>query len=199
VGQLSRARRWDYAGSTIPASEPVYPNVPASTPAWDLHFAYSQGHRVLKSASQDGGEALHTAEIFGTLRLSQSEVHAGTEDYKREAIHEHVYLGGVGRLVVDPSLPAPGAAPDSKHVFFQAGDHLGSTAVVFDNQTGEVVERTTFQALGGVESDYRPARWGRSVRTTSSRARRRTSRSASSTSGPATTTPSSGGSRAPTR
>ena len=60
----------------------------------------------------------------------------------------------------DAALPAPGAAPDSKHVFFQAGDHLGSTAVVFDNQTGEVVERTTFQALGGVESDYRPARWG---------------------------------------
>ena len=60
----------------------------------------------------------------------------------------------------DAALPAPGAAPDSKHVFFQAGDHLGSTAVVFDNQTGEVVERTTFQALGGVESDYRPSRWG---------------------------------------
>ena len=64
-GRLSRARRWDYAGSTIPASEPVYPNVPASTPAWDLHFAYSQGHRVLKSASQDGVVARLEARKFG--------------------------------------------------------------------------------------------------------------------------------------
>src|SRR5690606_17730396 len=39
------------------------------------------------------------------------------------------------------------------------GDHLGSTSVVLDKATGEVVERSTFQGYGGAESDYRPERW----------------------------------------
>ena len=37
---------------------------------------------------------------------------------------------------------------------------LGSTAVVIDHDTGELVEASTYQPYGGVESDYRPSRWG---------------------------------------
>jgi RHS repeat-associated protein len=40
------------------------------------------------------------------------------------------------------------------------GDVTGSTAFVIDHDSGEVVERATYQAYGGAESDYRPARWG---------------------------------------
>jgi RHS repeat-associated protein len=40
------------------------------------------------------------------------------------------------------------------------GDSLGSTTFVVDHDTGELVERPTFQSYGAVESDYRPDRWG---------------------------------------
>jgi RHS repeat-associated protein len=55
-----------------------------------------------------------------------------------------------------PVGPMPGG---QAHVFFELGDHLGSTSVVLDQATGELVERSTFQAYGGAESDYRPSRW----------------------------------------
>src|SRR5690606_21031097 len=51
------------------------------------------------------------------------------------------------------------ASTSQLHVFFELGDHLGSTSVVLDKATGELVERATFQAYGGTESDYRPGRW----------------------------------------
>ena len=46
-----------------------------------------------------------------------------------------------------------------RHVLFELGDHLGSTSVVLDKETGELVERSTFYAYGATESDYRPERW----------------------------------------
>src|SRR5690606_29008619 len=51
------------------------------------------------------------------------------------------------------------ASTSQLHVFFELGDHLGSTSVVLDKATGELVERATFQGYGGAESDYRPGRW----------------------------------------
>jgi RHS repeat-associated protein len=41
-----------------------------------------------------------------------------------------------------------------------AKPHLGSTSAALDKQTGELVERATYQAYGARESDYRPGRWG---------------------------------------
>ncbi len=38
-------------------------------------------------------------------------------------------------------------------------DHLGSTSIVVDSATSEVVERGTYRASGGADSDYRPTRW----------------------------------------
>ena len=45
------------------------------------------------------------------------------------------------------------------HVFFELGDHLGSTSVVLDKATSELVEKSTYEAYGSTESDYRPERW----------------------------------------
>ena len=45
------------------------------------------------------------------------------------------------------------------HVLLMVGDHLGSTNTVIDKDTGELVENTTHQAYGAVDSDYRPANW----------------------------------------
>ena len=51
------------------------------------------------------------------------------------------------------------ASVSQVHVFFELGDHLGSTSVVLDKATSELVERSTFQSYGATESDYRPGRW----------------------------------------
>jgi RHS repeat-associated protein len=58
---------------------------------------------------------------------------------------------------------APESVPtvrDGLHVFLEIADHLGSTAVVLDQGTSEVVEAGSYTAYGSADSDYRPARWG---------------------------------------
>src|SRR5262249_41944980 len=53
----------------------------------------------------------------------------------------------------------PLSSSGTQHVLFELGDHLGSTSTVLDKATGELVEKSTFQAYGGAESDYRTGRW----------------------------------------
>jgi hypothetical protein len=72
----------------------------------------------------------------------------------------YLYAHGVRLARVawnQPELPVVGGK--QTHVFLELGDHLGSTSVVLDQATGELVERGTYQAYGGSESDYRPERW----------------------------------------
>ncbi len=113
--------------------------------------------RVLKSAIVGGNER-HTVEVFGSLRLNHAGYDVLTNDYERTVDTEAVYLGGLGRLVYAPGKPS--LEGKSLHVFLELGDHLGSTSVVIDAETSELVERSTFQPHGAAESDYRPARWG---------------------------------------
>jgi YD repeat-containing protein len=63
VGQLARARRWDFEGNTIPA-QPEGAAVPTGSPSWDLAYAYSQGARVRKSVAGAPFQ-LPTSKEFG--------------------------------------------------------------------------------------------------------------------------------------
>ncbi len=45
------------------------------------------------------------------------------------------------------------------HVLLELPDHLGSSSIVVDHDTSELVERSTYMASGGPDSDYRPGRW----------------------------------------
>jgi RHS repeat-associated protein len=157
IGQLVRARRWDYAGNSIPASEPVPPQIPTRSPTRDLSYSYSQGRRVVKSVQGENLARLHTIEVFDTLRLNHAKYDRTTREYERTPQTETAYLVDVARVVHDPRLPSPSGNP--VHVFFELGDHLGSTAVVVDRETGEVAEKATYAAGGAAESDHRPARW----------------------------------------
>jgi RHS repeat-associated protein len=164
VGQLARGRRWDYPGSSIPASEPRYPLLPTSAPAKDVEYVYSGGKRVIKSIRDSAGQTLYTLEVFDTLRVNHTTVPVlGEHDYVRSVTTETAYLAGLGRLVYAPNLPPPLGLPsplgNPLHLLLQIGDHLGSTSIVIDGQTGEVVEKLTYQAQGAPESDYRPERW----------------------------------------
>lgn len=78
-------------------------------------------------------------------------------EYEQTTQTETAHLAGFGRLVFDPTLPSPNGNP--QHLFLELADHLGSTTSVLDAATGEVVEATTYQAQGALESDYRPERW----------------------------------------
>ena len=44
-------------------------------------------------------------------------------------------------------------------MYLELPDHLGSTCIVIDKDTSELVERSTYLPYGGTESEYRPERW----------------------------------------
>jgi RHS repeat-associated protein len=168
VGRLVRARRWDVAGSSLTTPDAALPN--DSEVDADLEYVYdASDDRVLKTA-RAGSAAAHTAYVFDTLELRRTAFQDG--DYTStigsgvELTESEVpYLFGHGvrlaRVVfeqVDDGEPRV-TSSGRQHVFFELGDHLGSTSVVLDKETSELVERGAFQASGAKESDYRPDRW----------------------------------------
>jgi RHS repeat-associated protein len=116
--------------------------------------------RVLKSATDGAGVTRHTAYVFPSLELRQTDLVDG--DYARGAGVEVVHLRAHGVHIGEvhyESQDVPSLASGRQHVLLRLGDHLGSTTGMIDKATGELVERRTYQAYGAEESDYRPARW----------------------------------------
>ncbi len=145
VGRLVRAQRRE-SGATVA----------------DLWYSYDAGdQRVLKTANADGAQR-HTAYVFATLELRRASFE-GT-DFTRNDENEVPYLMANGvrlaRVVSDSSAGTlPSVGGEAPHVFLELGDHLGSTSVVLDKATGELVERASYYGYGATESDYRPDRW----------------------------------------
>src|SRR5262249_32958740 len=133
---------------------------PVTTTAADLRFAYdASNNRGLKSVDL-GSAPLHNAEIFSTLRLNHAQWNGS--DYQHDAHTEAVYLAACGSAigrVVFAERDWPSLSSGKRHVFLEMTDHLGSTAAVIDYETGELVERATYDAYGQPESDFHPARW----------------------------------------
>ena len=159
VGQLVRARRWDYGSGQLPP-QPTPEALPTTAPAWDLRYAYSSGNRVRKSATDKAGVTRHTLEIFDTLRAEHVafDAAAGTFEVNRDNVQ--VYPGGLAHAFWDASGQLPHQTSGSQIVMHLViGDHLGSSSVVINHATSDLVERTTYQPYGAVESDYRTAKW----------------------------------------
>jgi RHS repeat-associated protein len=159
VGRLTRARRWDFAALSL---EPATAALPETTPAADLTNLYdATDTRILKKAV-GGGSTSHTLYIFNSLELRRAAFGGSPADYTRDEWTEVPYLFSRGvrvARVVYEDATVPSIAGARMHVFLELDDHLGSASVVLDKATGELVERTTFYAYGGTESDYRPQRW----------------------------------------
>jgi len=161
VGRLVRARRWDVDGDPGSASG----SLPTADPAVELEYAYDANDaRVRKTAVDPAGPERHTLYIFATLELRRADWDAETEAYTRNELTEVPYLtaNGVrlGRVVFEPEdKDVPTLGDGHLHVFLELGDHLGSTNIIVDKATSELVELSTFQAYGSTESDYRPERW----------------------------------------
>ena len=154
TGQLARARRWDFLPGPVPAFNP------AAVPAWDLSYAYGAGGRTRITKKEALGTEFHTLDVFGTLRIVHVEYDAPTNDYRVSLENEVGFVGGVARVFYDVGKDQPMAGPTPLHVFLDIGDHLGSSAFIIDKDSGEVVERTTHQPYGALETDFRPDRWG---------------------------------------
>jgi len=173
AGRLFRARRWD--GNNGGGTTSVDTDLPSQTPAVDLRYAYdASDERIMKQAVAAGASRF-TLYIFESLELRRT-TYNGTE-YLVDSwtVVPYLLANGVrlARVVHDPdadptptqSSGEPGfvsqstAAAGNLYVLFELGDHLGSTSVVLDKATGELVERATFQAYGATESDFRPERW----------------------------------------
>jgi RHS repeat-associated protein len=152
VGRLMRARRWDFSNwQTVP---------PPSNAQAELSFTYDANDQRVRKTSGD----LHTLYIFGSLELRRAAYDPVENVYQLDSSTEVPYLQAHGvRLarVVHQDPPDDYVGQPSVRVFLELGDHLGSTSVVLDHATGELVERSTAYAYGAVESDYRPEKWGK--------------------------------------
>jgi len=154
VGRLTRARRWDMQNpDTIP------PEVDPTDA--DLSFTYDASDQRVRKTSG----SLHTLYIFASLELRSAQymsdfIDDGGFDYERTTATEVPYLFANGvRLARVVQTDAPELGEPSAHVFLELGDHLGSTSVVLDLGSGELVQRSTAYAYGAPESSYRPGRW----------------------------------------
>jgi RHS repeat-associated protein len=151
VGRLYRGMR--YEGTTLQT---------------DLSFVYdSADNRVIKTDNTLPGTTndAHTLYVFDSLELRRTSHDTTNETYSPTVENEVPYLIAngvrVARVVYEGAADGEprldGTSP--LHVFLNIADHLGSTSTVIDRDTGELVERTTYQPYGATESDYRPARW----------------------------------------
>jgi RHS repeat-associated protein len=159
VGRLVDARRWD--GVSGSATDPA----PLNAPNAELRYAYdASDQRTLKTAvgAAQGGSDAQTVYVFGGLELRRTTWVPTAQDYVRSNSTEVGYLFAHGvRLArlyyaVDS---VPTASSGQLHVLIDLPGHLGSTSIVIDHDTSELVEAATYLPSGSDESTYRPLRW----------------------------------------
>ena len=125
-------------------------------------FVYdSQGERVLE---YDNLSSKSNVTFFDSLILKDVPYVSSTNTYDLSShdgsgfSNEHFFAGGgLAEVFFDAAGALPELCPTSgsgscnrQHTFINISDRLGSTAFVIDAGTGEIVERTTHQAYGGL-------------------------------------------------
>lgn len=152
VGQLAKAERWDVPDGGSPGA----PSVVLSPPTWSVEYAYGDdGGRVLKSATGDG-DTSHTIDVFDSLRLVHTKLDGA--DYERDASKQKLKIAGVGAVEI-LEADVPDGQKGEARLFLRIPDGMGSSSFVIDQRTSEVVEHTTYDVYGTVDTDYRPERW----------------------------------------
>ncbi|MDD9938050.1 MAG: RHS repeat-associated core domain-containing protein, partial [Myxococcales bacterium] len=171
VGQLSRARRWDLSISPderTPHGTAVSDPLPVRGPDAELLYHYDAGgSRTLKTARDAAFNERHTVYVTGGLELRSAVFDTIAGDYVLDPERMTLLLPAgpaTARVIYStenlPHNSDPVSDPRQlQHVFLELADHLGSTSFIIDRDTGELVEFSTYQAYGAIETDYRPPGW----------------------------------------
>jgi RHS repeat-associated protein len=129
-------------------------------------YAYdSDGNRVRQDNSTYingiSSPAQSTFQIFDMLVVKNATYNWSTSTWSAPtAGNTHVYVGGgMAHMFYDGSGALPRIGSNLMHTFLRFDDHRKSNAIVVDHDSGEVVERTAYQAYGALDADYRPTRW----------------------------------------
>jgi RHS repeat-associated protein len=160
---------WDEVGRLVYASRP------SSVGPFVRYLYDANDERVFKQyqelvATGQGGPEITTLYVFDSLEARRTTYDAASQQYIVNASSEVPYLSANGMRLArlhyeppakgEPRLETPGAlhAPNL-HVMLTLPDHLGSSSLIIDHATSELVEARTYQPYGATESDYRPDRW----------------------------------------
>jgi RHS repeat-associated protein len=153
------------ASSSRPSADPVRHD---ATPPCRAQQALAVDHRqspALASTALGGVGGPQAAASPVTAATPRSDA---AEDRRRWASPGYLSANGMrlGRLHYEPAgkgepqLVTPDANHSSNlHIFLDLPDHLGSSSLIIDHATSELVEARTYQPYGATESDYRPERW----------------------------------------
>jgi RHS repeat-associated protein len=147
LGQLSSATRSDALGTV------------AET------YSYSSDGQRVTTGKNVGGQVSYTVQVFPCQVLKDTSLLPDRSDYVFDASVEQVYFGGgLARLFSDSSGQMPQVTgrkynTPNIHTFLVLSDPRGSSAFVIDDDTGELVEKTTYMAYGAIAADYRSQRW----------------------------------------
>lgn len=138
--------------------------IQSSSTVADLRFTYDYTDDRVYKGDYTAATKYFSVYLFDTLELRRATYDSTAGDFLQNATTETPFLSiageGVGRLTYEGSADGePRIAGSRLHVLLNIGDQLGSSSVVVDKTTGELVERRTYLAYGATESDYRPARW----------------------------------------
>ena len=169
---------WDEVGRLLWASKVVSGSgATPYNPQKDSAFLYDYNdERVVKqfgeynTLTNTAGPLYTTLYIFKSLELRRAIFNDTTKQYPVDSTTEVGYLSANGMRLArlhyeplgkgEPQLVAPDANHSSNlHIFLDLPDHLGSSSLIIDHATGELVEARTYQPYGATESDYRPERW----------------------------------------
>jgi RHS repeat-associated protein len=134
----------------------------------DQYSYDARGQRVRQQQTNyTTGVTSNTIQVFDTLVLdkSQFELVAYVDTDATEQLT--LPAGGTAKahVIYNPealnggSNEVPSINDNLVHVYMDYPDPLGSSSFVVDHDTGELVERPSYLAYGGAESDYRTQRW----------------------------------------
>lgn len=146
-------------------------------PQKDSRFLYDYSdERVVKEFSEYNtltstrSPYYTTLYVFDSLEVRRALFDNTAKQYQVDSTTEVGYLSANGMRLArlhyepvgkgEPQLVTPDANHSSNlHIFLDLPDHLGSSSLIIDHATGELVEARTYQPYGATESDYRPERW----------------------------------------
>jgi RHS repeat-associated protein len=149
MGRLALARRED-AGGTITTESYAYD---------------ASGERVVTQKAPAGStQDVYTVNVFDSLVLRNASYPDANGDYEHDDATEHAYIRAGGETLADVFVDTTGTLPSASppltpHVYITVGDPQGSSSFIIDEGTSELVEASSYLAYGGVDMDYRPARW----------------------------------------